>query len=461
MMEEVEGSAGRRAAFDRDWTKGSTFRNLLSLSWPMVINESLWVVGMTVDMIWVGKLGAASIAGVGVAGMLVWLLMSARWGLSVGTRAMIARFVGAGDAEGANHVARQAFVISGIYAIIVTSIGLFLAEPILILFGLEADVVAEGSAYMRIMFVGSAAMSFRVMAEGIMQASGDTVTPMRIAIGYRLFHAVLVPFLIFGWWIFPRLGVSGAATTNVISQSLGLAFALWFLFTGRTRLRLTLKNFYLDRAIIWRIVKIGIPASVSGMERTFTNLALMWIIVPFGTLAVAAHTVVQRIETILIMPSMALGTAAGVLAGQNLGAGQPGRAEKSGWQAVGFAEAIMLIGSLIILLWDESIISVFRTDPGVVETGSAFLRIATVGYLVFGFLLALMTCLNGVGDTLPPMLITLIGMWVVQLPLAFFLSTAAGLGVNGVRWAIVTGVVMRAVAYAAYFRLGRWKRKVI
>ena len=161
-MDKIRGSAGRRAALDRDWTKGNIFRNLWSLAWPMIIAESVWVVGPTVDMIWVGKLGAASIAGVGVAGIIVMLAMAARWGLSAGTRAMVARFIGAGDEKGANHVAQQAFVISGIYAITMATIGVFFAEPILSLMGLEADVVVAGAAYLRIMFVGSATMSFWV-----------------------------------------------------------------------------------------------------------------------------------------------------------------------------------------------------------------------------------------------------------------------------------------------------------
>ncbi|MFC1954915.1 MATE family efflux transporter [Chloroflexota bacterium] len=448
-------------ASERDWTKGSVVRNLLSLAWPMVITQSLNMLGPTIDMIWVGKLGAASIAGVGVSGMAVMLANSLMMGLTTGMRAIIARFVGAGDVEGANHVSKQAFIVSGIFSIIIAVIGIFFSEPILILFGLETDVVTEGAAYMRIMFIGAVVMSFRVITEGIMQASGDTVTPMRIAVGYRLLHTLLVPFLIFGWWIFPRLGVSGAATVNIISQGFGLIFGLWYLSTGRTRLWLTLSKFRLDPDMIWRIVKIGIPASITGMERTFTNLALMWILVPFGTLAVAAHTVHQRIEAILVMPNLAIGMAAGVLAGQNLGAGQPDRSARTGWQAVGFSETIMIIGSVVILIWAESFVRVFSTDPGVVEVGSSFLRIATAGYITLGVLLVLMQCLTGIGDTMPPLLISLVGMWVIQLPLAFFLSKFTGLGVFGVRWATVIGTVTRAIAYTVYFQLGRWRRKKI
>ncbi len=458
-MDGVGSSAGRGAAFNRDWTKGSIARNLLSLSWPMIITDGFQLLGPTIDMIWVGKLGAASIAGVGVAGIIVMLAMAARMGINMGVRAMVARFIGAGDVKDANHVAQQSFIISGAYAIIVAAIGVFFAEPILNLMGLEADVVVEGTPYLRIWFVGAAAMSFRVVTVGIMQASGDAVTPMWITILFRFVHIVFAPFLIFGWWIFPRLGVSGAAMANVVSQSLGMSIGLWILFTGRTRLWLTLRDFHLDLGIMWRIVKIGIPASIMSMERTFGRLALMWFVVPFATLAVAGHALAQRIEMILAMPGMGLGKAAGVLAGQNLGAQQPERAEKGGWLAVGFIGGLMVVCSVAMWLWAESIVGIFSTEAGLVEITSAFLRIEAVGYLVLGFVAVLRQCLSGAGDTLPTMLVTLLMVWVVQLPLAFFLPQVTNLGVYGVRWAIVAGNVVGAVAYITYFRLGRWKRK--
>jgi putative MATE family efflux protein len=447
--------------FDRDWTKGNIFRNLLSLSWPMMVSNSLNMIGPTIDMIWVAKLGPATIAGVGVAGMAVILINAAMLGLGMGLRAMVARFVGAGNIEEANHVARQAFVVVAVFSVVVAIIGIFLAEQILGLMGLEADVVAEGAAYMRILFVGVAAMSFRMMTEGAMQSAGDVVTPMRIAIIFRVFHVALCPFLIFGWWIFPRLGVSGAALTNVMSQSLGLGLGLWFLYTGRSRVKLVLTNFRIDLGIIWRMVKIGIPASIMTMQGTFGQLLLMRFMVPFGTLAVAAHTLVQRTEMVLFMPAAGLGMAAGVLAGQNLGAGQPERAEKTGWLAAGLVEASMIVASGAILLWAEHIVGVFSPEPGLLETASTFLRIATAGYVMLGVIASFMQCLSGAGDTVPPMIIGLVILWAVQLPLAFFLPQITDLGVDGIRWAIAAGMVVGGIAYTIYFRMGRWKRKRI
>lgn len=450
---------GRRAALGKDWTKGSIFRNLWTLSWPMMIHESFYMVGQVVDMIWVGKLGAASIAGVGIASSIAMIADSAMMGLMVGMTAMVARFIGAGDVRGGSHVARQAFVISFAYGAVVTAIAVPFAKPILGLFGLEADVAAEGTVYMRTLFAGSLAMSFWVMGLSIMRASGDSVTPMRISIFVRCIHVLLDPFLIFGWWVFPRMGVSGAALSNVVALSLGMSISLWVLFSGRTRLRLTLSNFRVDLSIIWRIVKIGIPAGVMSVQRSFGNLVLAWLIVPFGTLAVAAHSLYQRVLMMLFLPSWALGMGSGVLVGQNLGARQPGRAERTGWLAVGLVGGFMLVTSVAILLWAEGIIRIFTTEPGLVEIASVFLRIATAGFLVAGVVAVLQQSILGAGDTVPPMIVGLVTVWVVQLPLAFFLSRFTNLDVYGVRWAIVAGMVVGAVTYIIYFRMGRWKRK--
>jgi len=411
-------------------------------------------------MIWVGKLGAASIAGVGVSALVVQLINTMMMGLATGMRAMIARFIGAGDAEGANHVAMQGFVVSAGFSMIMVGIGIFLAEPILVLFGLEADVVAEGAAYLRIMFAGSAAMSFLTMAEGIMQASGDTVTPMRISIFVRLLHVALVPFLIFGWWLFPHMGVSGAALTNIISHGLGLAIGSWVFFSGRTRLRLALRNFRLDPNIIWRIVKIGLPSTAFHIQRVFTYLVLMRFVAPFGTLAVAAKSLFRHIETLIVnVLNTSLGRGAGVLAAQNLGAGQPERAERSVWLVQGFAEALMVIRGVAMLLWAEWMFSIFSPNPGVMEMASTFLRIATVGFFALTICQVFNNSISDVGDTLPPMLVSVIGTLMMELPLAFFLSRFTNLGVYGVLWGTNIGQFVRAVAYIIYFKTGRWKRK--
>ena len=460
-MVKEEKPPRQEAAFRRDWTQGSVIRNLLLLSWPMVLMETLFVVSQVADMIWVGKLGPSSIAGVGVANIVISLVMSMDIGLIVGVRAMVARFVGAGNVAQANHVAAQGFIVGAAWGLLMTAIGISLAGPIMAMFGLEAEVVAEGRAYMAVMFSGWIAMDILVMGLYIVQSSGDTVTPLLIEVLIRTIHVTLCPFLVLGLWIFPQMGVRGAAFSNIFSQSLGTLLVLGLLFGGRTRLHLTLKDFRLDPQIIWRILKIGIPAQVMSLQRAFGNFMLVWFMAPFGTLAVAGHSLVTRVEMFLYLPGLGFGMGAGVLLGQNLGAGRPERAEKNGWLALGYLEAFMVACSAAILLWAENIMGIFTSDPALLEISSIFLRIAAAAFLVLAFVSVFQQCIAGAGDTVPNMIISIAMVWVVLLPLAYGLSQYTDLGVYGVRWAIVASTLAGAIAYTVYFKMGRWKVKKV
>ena len=249
---------------------------------------------------------------------------------------------------------------------------------------------------------------------------------------------------------------------------------MWFLFKGRavyfdtarkrvrlreSRMRLTLRNFRFDANIIWRIVRIGTPAMVSGLQRTMSAFFLMYFMAAFGTFAVAAHTIVQRVEMVLFMPGMAFGAGAGVLVGQNLGAGHPERAEKSVWLAGALVAGILAVFSVAILLKAEDIVRIFNQEAPLVDQAGTFMRIAVAGYLLMPLTAVFMSALSGAGDTVPPMIISTVTVWAIQLPLAYFLPKITDLGVYGVRWAVVAGMVVSAVAFLTYFRTGRWKRK--
>jgi len=379
--------------------------------------------------------------------------------MGMGMRAMIARSIGARDPASANHVAIQSFVVSAVFAAVMAVVGLFLSEAIMRLFPLEEGVILEGATYLRIVFVGAIAMILRMMCETAMQAAGDAQTPMRIAVLFRAFHVALCPFMVLGWWVFPQLGVTGAALTNIISQSLGLGLSLWYLTSGRTSLRLTLRGFRVDASTIWRIVRIGVPASIMGMQQALGGFVFVRIMSVFGTYAVAAHTVSQRVEMVLFMPVVGLGTAAGVLAGQNLGARHPERAERGGWIAAGLAVGFMAVCCGGLLLGAEGVVSIFNQESGLVDMGSVFIRIATAGYILIGLMIVLQFCISGAGDTVPAMLFSVLIVWGVQIPLAYLLPEVTDLGVYGVRWAIVVAIAVGAVAYILYFRTGRWKRK--
>jgi putative MATE family efflux protein len=460
-MTDSDNSNKTESRPKKDWTQGPILGNLLHLSWPMVVMETLFVISQVVDMIWIGKLGSTAVAGAGIANIIVMLVMSADFGIIAGVRAMISRHIGAKDLPNAQHVAGQAILISAAWGTLITLTGFFLAGPLMRMFGMEAEVVSQGMSYMRVMFSGWIGMELLVMGLYIIQSSGDTLNPMRVELSIRILHVTLCPFLVLGLWIFPPMGVAGAALSNVISQGLGALIILVFLFSGRTRIKIGKKDFKLAPDLIRRILKIGVPALVMNLQRNVGNMVLMWFFTPFGTLAVAAHSLASRVEMFIYMPSMGLGSGAGVLVGQNLGAHKPERAEKSVWLAVVVLEVFMLVCGTAILLFANAIMGFFSSDPALIKIGAVFLRIAVAGYLVLALTTVLQNCLSGAGDTLPNMIISLAMIWVVQIPLAFLLPRIAGLDVYGIRWAIVASNFAACVATISYFRLGRWKTKKV
>jgi len=417
------------------------------------------MLGPTFDMIWVGRLGDDAVAGVGVAGMIVGVVNSIIMGVFTGLNAMVSRAVGAGDRKTANEVARQGIVVGIILSILMAIIGAFLSKRLLAIFGLDPGVVALGAAYLSIQFIGMVTMVFEMLTNSSMQAAGDTMTPMRIAFVARLLAIALSPCFVFGWWIFPRLGVRGPALAGVISFSIGGGTGLWFLFSGRTRIKLDFKGFKPDFGIIWRMVKIGFPAAINNAQMSIVALVIMDAIAPYGTAAVAGNTIVGRVEQVIYTPGMGLGSAAGVLAGQNLGAKKPERAEKSGWIAASIMVACLIVFAAVIFVWARPVVDIFSNDPDVMKFGSSFLRIACTGYLIVGVSLVLPPCINGAGDTFIPMIAGLVSMWGAQIPLAYLLPHVTNLGVYGVRWAIVVAVWIRALTYIFYFRSGRWKHR--
>jgi putative MATE family efflux protein len=455
-------TANGKQTLPRDWVRGSVTGNLMSLSWPIMVHYALFMVGQAVDMIWIGRLGSAAVAGVGTAFIVHMLVVSAKMGLVAGSRAMIARAIGSGDFQRANHLGTQAFVVSIIYGIFFSVLGLVFAARIMGLFGLRPEVAALGTYYMRMLFSGWIFYSLWLLAFNIMQASGDATTPMFIHLFTRCVQMVFSPFLVFGWWGFPRLGVQGAALAMLIGQSLGMVISLWILFRGKkSRLRLTLKGFRLDMVSIRQMVKIGLPSLVMGVQSNLGQTVLMKIIVPFGTLAVAGHTLNQQVEMFVFMPGFGLGAGAGVLVGQNLGAQQPDRAERTGWIATALMESFMVLCSIAVFLGAPNLMRVFTIEPELIRLGANFLRIASIGYLMTGFIASLQNSISGSGDTMPPMVISILSTWTLLLPAAFLLPYITDLGVYGIRWAMVLTQLFGAMAYIIYFRLGRWKKKIV
>lgn len=446
----------------RDLTKGSVRLNLWFLSWPQMVEASLSVVDQLADLLWAGWLGSRAIAGLGVAQTYTQLVMMVRRGLDLAMRAMIARAVGAGNIQLANHAALQGLTLSIAYLLLFCSTGVVLTDALLELIGVSEAVRAEGALYMRVQFIGAGAMGLRMTGAAMLQSAGDAVTPMKAVVAARVLHIALSPFLVFGWASLPTFGLAGLAVANLLAQLVGCWMTYAPLFRGDSRLRLSLRGYRLDLPLCWQLLRIGTPACIAQAERGFAQLLLVGFVAPFGDVALAAYSITKRIEILAHAGNMGFGQASGTLIGQNLGAGHPHRAKQTLAWALVYASALNTVLGLMVIAFPRPILMLFNQEPELLHVGGVWLRIVGLAFIFMGPSFVFQQSFNIAGDTIGPLVITLIGFWGFQIPLAWLLPGITGLGQFGIAWAITLSMVVRVALFVPYSMSGRWLRvKVI
>ncbi len=440
-------------------TEGSIVRNIWKLALPTMLGSTLQDLFNIVDMIFVGRLGPAAIASVSMSGILMGFIFTIAMGISTGTIAMVSRFIGAGRKEDAENVAMQSLFLGAISSVIVAILGYTFAGPILKLLGASDTVVSLGTSYIRVTSIGAFAIFFSFFLNSALRGAGDVITPVKILMLATVINIGLDPILIFGLFGFPRMEVAGSALATIIARGVGVMILFWLFFSRRSILNLGLKHIKLDLNIMRRIIKIGIFGSLQGLIGNISGLVLMRIITLFGTTAVAAFGIGMRLQGLAMMPGFGFANAAAIMVGQNLGAEKPERAEKSAWLATGFYEILLVTMGAIFFIFPGSIIGIFNNHPEVIDIGSIYLRFLAATLIFIGSSVVLGRALSGSGDTVSPMFITGISLFVFQIPLAILLSKSYG--ITGVWIAIATANIVQSLVMAFWFNRGKWKyRKV-
>lgn len=447
-----------------DLTTGSIPRHLTRLAWPQVIEQVLNVADQMVDMVWAGRLpgGFRAIAGLGVAQTFTNLGFTSRQGLEQSTRAMVSQAVGAGNLALANHVAIQSFILMGAYSAVMALVGLFLTDVLFRIIGASSAVTAEAATYMRIQFIGMMSMAFRMSSSSILQASGDVLLPLRATTVTRVIHIALSPVLMFGWVGFPALGLAGASLANVFAQSVGAGINLYALFRGSSRLRLTLHGLRIDRQVMWRLVKIGAPASATGLERSVAQTVLLRIVSPFGDVAMAAYGLTRRLEMFANFGGMGIGNATGIMVGQNLGARKPERAKRAVAWGVLFGTVMKATVGIPLVFFPVFVIGIFTRQADVIALTSIWLQLLALQAIFMASGMVFQQAFNVAGDTVTVMWVTFVSVVVMELPLAWLLVYPLGIGPLGIAWANVAGMLARMVLFIPIYFSGSWlKRKVL
>lgn len=440
-------------------TEGGILRAMWKLALPMMAGVALHDVFSLVDMMWVGKLGAESVAAVSFSAVLIGVSSMFAFGISIGCLALVARMMGRGDSRDAGRVIGQAIFLSLSMSIIMAAIGLVFAERLMIMMGAEGEVIVLGAQYLRVAAVGSVVLFLTFVMNSAMRAAADAMTPLIITAAANLVNIFLDPILIFGWLGMPELGVAGSAVSTVISYIIACAIIMYvFFFKGHHHLEVRKRDLIPDWNIVWRIIRIGIFGSGQAFVRNISTLALVGIVTRFGTEAMAAYGIVIRMWFATIMLGNGLGAAAATMVGQNLGAGKPDRAALSGWIGVAFFSVFGLVIGAVFATIPEVFVGFFSKDAAVLENGSAFLRL--IGFtLVFTCVSVILgRAFQGAGDALSPLVITALALLIIRIPLAYILAGGWD-SVTGVWVAIAASNLTQGVLFAAWFAVGRWKSK--
>lgn len=446
---------------ERDYTQGNIKLAIFYLAVPMVLEMMMESLFAVIDIFFVGRISVHAVATVGLTESVLTILYAVAIGLSMGATATVARRIGEKKPKKAADAAFQVILLGAIIAVIVGVSGVVFAKDLLRLMGGEDTVINEGYGYTRIIFGGNVSIVLLFLINGVFRGAGNAAIAMRTLWLANGINIVLDPILIFGLGPIPALGLEGAAWATTIGRSCGVLYQVYHLLKGSGKLVVLRENVVFRLKTILTLIRISGGGMGQFLIESASWIFLMRIVSYSGSTALAGTTIAMRVMMFTIMPAFGISNAAATLVGQNLGAGQPQRAEDSAWLTARYAAVFMGLSMLFFLSLGEPIIGLFNSNPEVVKVGSNGLLIMCLGYIFFAYGMVMVQSLNGAGDTKTPMYINIVVLWVIQLPLAYFLSVYMNWAAVGVFITIAFAHSFHALCGIYFFRRGKWKETVV
>ena len=441
-----------------DFTKGSMRRAVFMLAIPMILEMCMESVFAVVDIFFVGRLGKDAAATVGLTEAFLMIIYSIAIGLSMAATAMVARRVGEKNIEEASRSAMQAVILALVCTAVISVLGLIFTKNILQLLGAPETVLAIGVPYARTMLGGCIVIIMLFLINGIFRGAGDAGIAMRSLWLANICNIILCPVLIFGWGPVPALGLTGAAVATTTGRGIGVCYQVFHLIKGKGLLTIKWAHCVPQAQILKSLINVATTSTLQFLIATASWLFLARIIAGFGSNAIAGYTIALRIISFFILPAWGLSNAAATLVGQNLGAKEPDRAEKSVWITAKYNMIFMAIVTVIFFFFAKPIVSSINNQAEVVAVAIQALQIVSVGYIAYGLGMVLMNAFNGAGDSRTPTYINLAGFWGFQIPLAYTLAIYFDLGPKGVFLAIVIAETALTIATYLIFKKGLWKK---
>ena len=441
-----------------DYTTIPLRRAVFLLAVPMVLELVLESTFAVVDIFFVAKLGASAVATVGLTETYLYLLYSVAMGLSMAITAIVARRVGEKNGGEAALSAVQAIVLALLISLPVALVGIVWAKDLLRMMGGDPWVIEQGYGYMQWMLGGNVVIMLLFVINAIFRGAGDAAAAMRVLWVANAINIVLDPILIFGLGPIPALGIDGAAIATNIGRGAGVLMQLWILVRGSEHLRIVRDSLRLHGATVLNIVRTSLGGIGQMIVAMMAWVFLMRILASVSIEAVAGATIAIRVMMFTMMPAWGMSNAAATLVGQNLGAGEPGRAEAAVWQIGWMNMAYLLVVALAFFLWHDPIIGLFTGEAQVIAIGGEWLRILSYSLFVYGWWMVSVQAFNGAGDTMTPTWINLVFFWLIQIPLCWFLALPLGWEHSGVFWGAFFSETSVGLFTLWLFSRGRWKK---
>lgn len=438
----------------QDFTKGNILKQLLVFSTPIMLTNFLQVSYQFADSLWVGNLlGADALGAVAVSGTVIFTVLSFIIGINNAALTILSQQKGGDHEEGLKRYLNAFTVIQTILSVVLGIAGFLLAERILALMGTPAGMAEGAASYLQINFIGILFLFGYNFIGTILRALGDSKNPLYFVLIAVVLNAILDPLFISVF----KLGIEGAAYATIVSQ--GVAFIIGMIFILRKKLApFTIPSWpHKEEAAL--IFKLGIP---SGLQMTVISagvMAIMSVVTSFGSDVVAGFGAAQRIDSIIMLPAMALGTAVNSMAGQNIGGNQWERVHQIALYGVIYNLGIMFLIALGTVLFAEHGVRLFIQDKESVHYGTEYLKIIAFFYPLLGINFVLNGVVRASGAMFQVLILNIISFWILRYPLTFLFSKfmgdkgiAAGMGVSF--------AISSFIAYM-YYRTGKWDKQII
>lgn len=434
-----------------DFTKGNILKQLLIFSGPIMLTNLLQVSYQFVDSLWVGNLmGANALGAVAISSTVIFTILSFIIGLNNATLTILSQQKGKENEAGLRRYLNAFIVILTVLSICVGLIGYAFSESVLNLLGTPVGMMAEAKTYLQINSIGILFLIGYNFIGTVLRAIGDSRTPLRIVLLAVILNAILDPVLIS---IFD-LGINGAAFATVLSQGIALVYGLNFVLS-RKLVPFSIPHLPTKEEVIL-ILNLGIPSGLQMAVISAGVAAIMSVVTSFGEEVVAGFSAAQRLDSVLMLPAMALGTAVNSMAGQNIGVNKWERVHKIARYGLVYNFLFMLTIALLIYVFAESGVKLFIEDQKSVEFGTTYLQ--TIGF--FYPFLGINFILNGIvrasGAMYQILILNIISFWVLRYPLTYLCSKL--MGEEGIAFGMGISFVISSIFAFLYYRYGKWSK---